>query len=175
MRAALCTALSDAVVRTALIAIGPVVLLLLSLLFQLALLALLAVGAVALLGVPVSRVVRLRRARRDPEIVQALGPVRAVEHQLLAGIPFLRSHRLEIGDVDTLASGGAAFSETSAVGEPMHVPLNEEGEVPLHDAVFDLTALATYSRTGGFLLELRRPNGELIYADPAYAGEDSDA
>jgi hypothetical protein len=106
-------------------------------------------------------------------MVQALGPVRAVELLLLAGVPFLTSRRLEIGDIATLAISGDAFSLIAAVGEQMHVPLNEEGEIPAHDHVSDLTALATYSRTGGFLLELRHPNGELTYSDPAYAGEDS--
>lgn len=107
-------------------------------------------------------------------MAQTLGPVRVVEEHMIGVLPYPRSHRLEIGEVEVLTISGAAFSAISAVGTHMHVELDEEGKVPPHDFVYDLTALATYSRTGDYVLEIRHPNGEPIYLDPAYVGTDAD-
>jgi hypothetical protein len=135
-----------------------------------------AVALIVVLSVPqaIQRVARLRKAQVTPDIVQALGPVRVVEQCMIAVLPYPRSHRLQVGDVDTLTISAAAFAAISAVGTHMHVGLDEEGKVPPHDAVYDLTALATYSRTGDLLLEIRHPGGELIYLEPAYVGTDAD-
>ena len=87
---------------------------------------------------------------------------------------WFKAHRLYVGDLAALSIDQAAFDEIAHVGAPLTaLPANEE-EVHKVDYTFDLAALATYSSTGAFLLELRHPNGDLICADAAYAGEESD-
>jgi hypothetical protein len=171
MRDAVHTSLRGVLLHVALASGPSLFLLLLALTADEVVLLLVAVGVLVLLRVPpaVVRAIRLSRARQAPEIVQVLGPARAVEHHVIHGLPYPRSHRLEIGEIGVVTISGEAFGQISAVGAAMHVSLNAEGEIPAHDQVFDLPALVTYSRTGDLLLEVRRPDGELIYADPAYA------
>ena len=167
---------STALLHAVLVGAGPLILVILILILGNVLLVLPAILLTVALGVPqaIQRARRLRQAHISPDVVQALGPVRVVEEHMIGVLPYPRSHRLEIGEVDVLTISGAAFSAISAVGTHMHVELDEEGKVPPHDFVYDLTALATYSRTGDYVLEIRRPNGELIYLDPAYVGTDAD-
>jgi hypothetical protein len=175
MRAAIRAALAGTRQHLTLVSLLPLFLLLLGVAWRDALPVIFSVVTLVVLRVPaaVVRAASLSKARKEPEIVQALGPVRVVEQRVFGNFPFPRSHHLDIGDVDSMTIGASAFAKIAPFGTAMHVELDAEGNVPAHDAVFDLTALATYSRTGDFLLELSHPSGELIYADPAYAGEDS--
>jgi hypothetical protein len=176
MRAAIQAALPGALLHLMLVGAGPLIVLILAVALWGVPLVLVAIAGIVVFSVPqaIQRAERLHRARTSPDVVQALGPFRVAERRVLGHFPFPRSHRLEIGELDALTIGSAAFSTISSIGTHMHVPLDAEGKVPPHDAVFDLLGLATYSRTGDLLLELRRPDGELIYTDPAYAGEDAD-
>jgi len=179
MRASLDAAFAGAVSRAALVGALPVILLIVFLFQQWIMLAIAAVIATFWLDVPsaLTSAVCLWRARRYPEIVQAYAPVRVVEKSTTRRQATTTTYEIEIGSYDTFEIDKATFARI-ALASPAADPesMVEYGWGPrTRSDTFSLQrAYVTYSRTGQRILEVADQDGELIYADSAYAGEDAD-
>ena len=183
MRAWLDAALASAVTRAILLSVLPMVLLIVVLSQQLPeqgiMFAIGAVIAAFWLGLPsaVRNVVQLRRARRDPSIVQAYGTVRVIEQTKKSRQSTITTYEIEIGPYDTFEIDKATFAAI-ALASPAADPDSQVelgwGPSTRSDAFWLQRAYVTYSRTAQRILEVAGPDGELIHTDPAYAGEDAD-
>jgi hypothetical protein len=171
--------------RTALIRLGiatgiPLVLVLVAIVASSFLFAAFALIVVVGLNTPKAaiRAYRLRRAQTDPEIVRVRGPVTVTKHRRHGSESYALYYKARVkrspapsdwAEFDFDEGGYEAIARAATVVPDDRSIIARIFSRQDRREVAD--AVATYSRTGHLVLDVRHPGGEAIYCHPEYEGE----
>ena len=116
-------------------------------------------------------VLLLRLARQRPRFHRVDGPIRVEEHHSPRFGAAIATRKLYFGETESCHLSADAYRAITRVAQAqaLNSMLGQAtiGRIYTHT----MTAAFNYSQTASLLLEIEQPTGEVIYRDPAYAGE----